>query len=405
MVTSLTLPAPTAPVFLSLGRRNVTIEWRSAFTAAPQDLTTFGFKIDICRIANAVVGDRATAAASGSSDYESESENFNDKNNAKKSKIPEIDITQLEWATETSGATSTTAAAAADSIGSSSSKSNQKFVCRNVTVVRPSITTFTAADKLIELSAATDGSDEGGYRFAVILGAAADIQPSTYYFVRLSTVYNTFNSTPSLWSPVIRTRPLIPPNSFPPLTYVRNLVNQAFQIQRERHLNDTATSGKLKKRLPKPVLVNNSLEATYLHTVGSEREHVTGTLSTSIYISFLKPIDDGGSPMLGYEVYARPVGCQHMKLHHRVDTTAESAAVSAAECTPAHNALIDHLPDSWTLFDSFIQSSATISASNVMLGQSALYKAKSFVATHLPLSLDVVTLQVNNLHMDTFYGE
>ena len=48
MVSSLTLPQPPAPRVVSVGRRNVTLAWKSKFTRNSSDKTYFGYNISVC---------------------------------------------------------------------------------------------------------------------------------------------------------------------------------------------------------------------------------------------------------------------------------------------------------------------------------------------------------------------
>jgi len=49
LVASLTLPMPSMPIIVSIGRDNVTISWHSSFTAATVDKVNFGFKLLYCK--------------------------------------------------------------------------------------------------------------------------------------------------------------------------------------------------------------------------------------------------------------------------------------------------------------------------------------------------------------------
>jgi hypothetical protein len=186
-------------------------------------------------------------------------------------------------------------------------------------------------------------------------------------------------------------------------------VKNAFQRQKDKNQAEAAANGKPMKRLPKPILVNYTTEASYIDTTATERGHVTGTLASSIHLSFLRPGDDGGSVIIGYDVYARPVSCDQLLLHKDHLSFSSITGTTESECKPQHRQLTDHMLSSWSLCDSFEIDEQSVNKNNnhvkIMTVSSALQKAKLFVGTHLGITLDVVTLQVNNLHVDTFYGK
>ena len=386
MISSLTLPQPTQPTLRHPGRRNMTIEWHSQFAPAVQDVTTFGFKIDVCHIPDNMIFEEDNTAASA---------------------VVSLDITNLESASgglplassdkegnNANGNKGKDKAAAK----TTASSINQSIICRNITVLRPSINTYTQADKLIETPTTTvDGVTY--ITFATVVGAEADIQPVSYYFTRVTTLFNNFNSSPSVWSQVMQTLPLATPGQYPDLEYIRSLVRNAFQKQKEKAQIEATEKGKLMKRLPKPIQVNYTVEASYTHTIGLERHHISGALGTTIYLSFLRAGDDGDSNIIDYEVYGRAVSCDELLFHKDMTTQ------TIAECKASHNQLSGHLPPSWHLYHSLVADLQIINNNKKINFNSALYQAKSYIATHSGATVDVVTLQVNNLHLDTFYGK
>ena len=50
MVTSLTIPQPLAPIVVSTGRLNASLQWDSLYVPEVGDKTRFGFNVSVCSV-------------------------------------------------------------------------------------------------------------------------------------------------------------------------------------------------------------------------------------------------------------------------------------------------------------------------------------------------------------------
>ena len=91
-----------------------------------------------------------------------------------------------------------------------------------------------------------------------------DLEPSTSYRFRMNLFFDSFQSLPSEWSSIFFTAPLTVPSRIP------------------------LPSGSENQFLPNPTGVT-----------------ISPASCTSINVVALKPVDDGGFPILGYQVFSR----------------------------------------------------------------------------------------------------